>query len=947
MINELSISERFRMVAVDDDGERSETIHFRELMDAVWIIRERIASQQHCLIAISMPKHPTIVAAIIAILQSQNAFVYVPPSSVEFVESECARLRVSTLISSIVFSDATEVVLGVKIYFTVYSQNRIEAFEVTPICYVIETSGTTGKPKSVMVPYSAIMPNIRDFRARFSLLPSDVILHSTALSFDPSVVELFLALSIGSELLIVSDSLRSRPAMLANVLLKFHASFVQMTPSLLKLLPHSALVKIFDEKSVLRILLLGGEAFPSKFLSHYISEGTRVNIFNVYGVTEVSCWASCRQWKSGEDEVDIGDPLLDTTFRVDSAGQLLIGGQRRCFLDGQLAEEWTPTGDVVERRCSGKLFWKGRCDDQIKVNGIRVNLTEIVNAVERVDGVYSAIAIGWRNKAVVLFVKGQHADIANNLRKQIPPKWFPHAIVPLSEWPLNRHGKVDRDALLKIFEQQNSLTKREDIASVLANYGIDTIKHQTATFHSLGLTSLYATELMFKLEHLLKEPNFSLLPFLLSETSTVGDLLGLLHLDGALSSDDRSECFETITEISPLKGIYESSLIWEWDSLKCIDATPIVHEGRVFIGSHSGRFVSINIIDGHKNWEIRLPNRIEATAALQYGIIAVGCYDHFVYFIDQRNGTIVWSFETGDIIKATPTFVAEGECIVASHDHFAYLLDYNNRTKRWQLQCDGGILAKPTLLHNFAIIASLSGKLICASLKAGIPSWEVHVGSPLFASICLVEEGRNFIVADVRGNVSLRDCFTGSEIESFAVNESIFAVPQIINSSMGVLLTQCGSVIFFHIQSFSIYKCLRIKSSSFVRPPVLINDATIFLNNTTGQLFALELSKVISKRRKESPYGAISDSEEQRASEKSLSNAASEHNGIDENSVPDQEDLSQSVAEVLSQIAETFGGVVIIENKEDGEENSSSYRAIIGTRSNRLRCFNFMKKSVS
>lgn len=86
---------------------------------------------------------------------------------------------------------------------------------------------------------------------------------------------------------------------------------------------------------------------------------------------------------------------------------------------------------------------------------------------------------------------------------------------------------------------------------------------------------------MFKLEHLLKEPNFPLLPFLLSETSTVGGLLRLLHVDDALLSDDRLESFGTITEVSPLTGIYDSSLIWEWDSGKCIDATPIVHEGFV------------------------------------------------------------------------------------------------------------------------------------------------------------------------------------------------------------------------------------------------------------------------------------------------------------------------------------------------------------------------------
>lgn len=72
-----------------------------------------------------------------------------------------------------------------------------------------------------------------------------------------------------------------------------------MTPSQLKILPHQALTKIFARRSTIRTIILGGEAFPTNFIKRYHINHQFITFYNVYGVTEVSCWASCHRvdWK--------------------------------------------------------------------------------------------------------------------------------------------------------------------------------------------------------------------------------------------------------------------------------------------------------------------------------------------------------------------------------------------------------------------------------------------------------------------------------------------------------------------------------------------------------------------------------------------------------------------------------------------------------------------------
>ncbi|VDP25994.1 unnamed protein product [Onchocerca flexuosa] len=148
------------------------------------------------------------------------------------------------------------------------------------------------------------------------------------------------------------------------------------------------------------------------------------------------------------------------------------------------------------------------------------------------------------------------------------------------------------------------------------------------TFKELGFDSSRAAELTLKTEHLLKQRSFPLLQYLLSDTGTIAGFLDMLDFNQNVR--ERNIVHLREIRIRPVENSVNAKLLWEYDLGKCIDATPAVENGSIFLGSHSGRFVSLSL-DGTEKWEIELSGRIEATACCQNGIIAVGLFFLFTY----------------------------------------------------------------------------------------------------------------------------------------------------------------------------------------------------------------------------------------------------------------------------------------------------------------------------
>ncbi|NP_001410730.1 beta-alanine-activating enzyme [Danio rerio] len=402
-----------------------------------------------------------------------------------------------------------------------------------PLAYILHTSGTTGLPKIVKVPHRCIVPNIIHLRSVFKMTPEDVVFLSSPLTFDPSVVEVFLALSSGACLLIVPSAVKKMPRRLAHVLFKRNTTTVlQATPTLVRRFGKVVLQEeVLSADSSLRILAFGGEPCPSlNLVKSWRQEGNRTHIYNLYGTTEVSCWAS---WYKVPDEhlcleditdapVPLGEPMLDTVMEVrdetghlvtEGEGQLFIGGQNRvCLLDDEetvVKGTMRATGDWVQVQNSN-LYFLGRKDRLVKRFGQRVHLDALQQMIESFSGVEacavnlskddrllafivltsghagaplsseihhdkhltqpSEISVSVSPKASPPSLRVTEGEIRHQLSKRLSSHSIPDMMVFIPALPLTSHGKIAIDELMKTCETQrqdkNKQAPQKDTASV-------------------------------------------------------------------------------------------------------------------------------------------------------------------------------------------------------------------------------------------------------------------------------------------------------------------------------------------------------------------------------------------------------------------------------------------------------------------------------------------------
>uniref|UniRef100_A0A8D2DJD6 Beta-alanine-activating enzyme n=1 Tax=Sciurus vulgaris TaxID=55149 RepID=A0A8D2DJD6_SCIVU len=364
------------------------------------------------------------------------------------------------------------------------------------LAYVLHTSGTTGTPKIVRVPHACILPNIQHFQILFDITQEDVLFLASPLTFDPSVVEMFVALSSGASLLIIPPSVKVLSSKLAEVLFSHHrVTVLQATPTLLRRFG-TQLIKstVLSSNTSLRVLALGGEAFPSlTVLKSWRGEGNKTQIFNVYGITEVSSWATIYRIPEKilnstlkcDFPVQLGFPLFGTVIEVrdtngftiqEGSGQVFLGGKNRvCFVDDEITVPlgtMRATGDFVTVK-DGEIFFLGRRDSQIKRHGKRLNIQLLQQVAEELQQVESCAVTWYNEEKLILFIVSKDDlmkdYIFKELQKHLPNHAIPDEIVLIDILPFTSHGKIDVSELNKIYldyiisKPENKLNGKEEL----------------------------------------------------------------------------------------------------------------------------------------------------------------------------------------------------------------------------------------------------------------------------------------------------------------------------------------------------------------------------------------------------------------------------------------------------------------------------------------------------
>ncbi len=340
--------------------------------------------------------------------------------------------------------------------------------------YVIFTSGSTGEPKGVLVSHSNLL-NSTLARPHFYKSELGAFLMMSSLATDSSVAGVYWSLFSGAKLVLSADRVEQDVAKLAQLISAHRVSHLLAVPSL-----YGVLLEHFDtaEFETLDTVIVAGEACSGQLVENHHQLLPGVRIYNEYGPTEGTVWATCTELRPKET-VTIGRPVANNSVYVlDSCkslvpegvpGELYIGGAGVAigYLNDQqkTAEKFVAspfstvpgarlyrTGDRAVWCSNGELEFIGRVDNQIKVRGFRVEPEEIEAVISSQMGVDAAAVFLDNNGRLTACVEAKKLDVdvlRNALKSDLPNYMLPQQFVEVDTLPRTPTGKIDRHALRK------------------------------------------------------------------------------------------------------------------------------------------------------------------------------------------------------------------------------------------------------------------------------------------------------------------------------------------------------------------------------------------------------------------------------------------------------------------------------------------------------------------
>lgn len=340
------------------------------------------------------------------------------------------------------------------------------------IYYIIFTSGSTGNPKGVKVTYKNLNSFVNWFQTIITKEKS-IILNQASFSFDLSVADLYLALTTGSELVVLEKEVQGNFPGLFEVLKNSNIEIAVMTPSFAELL---LLDKSFNENLLhkLNTIYFCGETLLPKTVSNLFKRFPNIRLINSYGPTECTVAVTSIEIAKdmlNETSLPIGKVKEDTKIYIvndklellpdGEIGEIVISGTS--VSDGYLGIKTNKffmfkddksylTGDLGYLK-NGFLYYKSRKDNQIKYKSYRIELSDIeenfykLKYIEKVVVLTKEDAFGKIEK-IIAYVKLKEnyiknsVEIKNDFRKILPEYMCPRIKI-VDVIPINNNGKTD------------------------------------------------------------------------------------------------------------------------------------------------------------------------------------------------------------------------------------------------------------------------------------------------------------------------------------------------------------------------------------------------------------------------------------------------------------------------------------------------------------------------
>lgn len=504
------------------------------------------------IVALCLDRNENIIISILAVIKSGGAYIPLDP---DYSDKHIRYILIDTK-TRIIISNSN---YKSRIYdYIINKETTINAFfiddtniiqqislqkmtnpsKVTTsknLAYIIYTSGTTGKPKGIMIEHKGLVSLIIAQEKEFNLRKQTSLnyLWYSNYVFDAHVSEIFTAIIHGHTLHILDDKSRKNLNLLAQYIEHYKIQVATIPPILLT---NSKILK-------LKTLIVAGDKICANIVDHYLS--ANIQVINAYGPTENTVCTTMHCYKLGDINTNIGRPIANTMVYVldkelkpvpiGAVGELYISGialargylnlpelTEKSFIINPFKKKNScknvdlrlyKTGDLVRWLPNAELEYIGRNDTQVKINGCRVELSEIENVLNKYKGIEQSAVIARNHPNLNIgskYLVGYYVSnkkiaeikLLSYLSKNLPPYMVPNKLMCLKELPITTNGKLNKDGLPELSSYKSSTyiapsnDQEELVCEAFAKVLCLTIVSVTDDFFQLGGNSVMAIALM-------------------------------------------------------------------------------------------------------------------------------------------------------------------------------------------------------------------------------------------------------------------------------------------------------------------------------------------------------------------------------------------------------------------------------------------------------------------
>ncbi|WP_034538326.1 non-ribosomal peptide synthetase [Carnobacterium inhibens] len=479
--------------------------------------------------------------------------------------------------------------------FAGYNEGSEKNPNITPsmkdIAYIIFTSGTTGKPKGVMIEHASLSNRVQWMNGAYPIGDMDKVYQKTNYVFDVSVWEQVWPLLTGASIVYAIENGHKDSIYLSNEIKEKCITVVHFVPSMLDVFldtleiyqgePNSKKLDI----SSLKYVFCSGEALNISSVKKFKKLVPNAQIYNLYGPTEASIDVTSFDCNSSVEKILIGKPIANTKCYVLSKsnqllpkfaiGELAIGGVQLArgyinqpeltvekFLTHSKLGRVYKTGDLVRLLDTGEIEYLGRNDFQVKIHGLRIELGEIESKLSEIGGVQQVVVLKVEERLVAYYLGDQplsEDSLKEKLEEKLPGYMVPSNFVFMEKFPLTINGKLNRRAFpvpkIKIEEfvqPENEVeVKIQEIVSEILGLKSSNVNVLESFFY-LGGDSIKAMQLSNRIKQKL------------NQTITIKQIFDAKTVRNISLLIGKSKKMEIINEQGELTGEVRLLPIQEW-----------------------------------------------------------------------------------------------------------------------------------------------------------------------------------------------------------------------------------------------------------------------------------------------------------------------------------------------------------------------------------------------